>query len=85
MSWAISAMMLPGALKSRGRISYFSESRYSSLPGTGVASHSSKPEYMPHRPEPMVARAARMRNPARPDSCRKYGLMSGVLTKKFGR
>jgi len=33
----------------------------------------------------MVASAARMRNPARPLSCRKNGLMSGVLTKKFGR
>ncbi len=64
-----------------GRISYFSESRYSSLPGTGADSHSSKPEYMPHRPEPMVARAARIKKPARPDSWRKAGLMSGVLTK----
>ncbi len=55
------------------------------MPGTGAASHSSKPEYMPHRPEPMVANAARIKKPARPDSCRKPGLMSGVLTKKFGR
>ena len=31
----------------------------------------SKPEYMPHSPEPMVASAARIRNPARPDDCRK--------------
>ncbi|MCY1451752.1 hypothetical protein D9M71_686320 [compost metagenome] len=85
LSWAISAMMLPGALKSRGRISYFSESRYSSLPGTGADSHNSKPEYMPQRPEPMVASTARMRNPGRPDSWRNAGLMSGVLTKKFGR
>ncbi|MNE36862.1 hypothetical protein D3C80_1306930 [compost metagenome] len=85
LSWAISAMMLPGALKSRGRISYFSESRYSSLPGIGADSQSSNPEYMPHNPEPMVASAARMRKPARPESCRKNGLMSGVLTKKLGR
>jgi hypothetical protein len=73
LSWAISAMMLPGWVKSRGRISYFSESRYSSLPGSGVPSHSSKPEYMPHRPEPMVASAARIRKPARPEVCRKPG------------
>ncbi|MNE71468.1 hypothetical protein D3C80_1673430 [compost metagenome] len=85
LSWAISAMMLPGWVKSRGRIWYFSESRYSSLPGSGALSHSSKPEYMPHRPEPMVASAARMRKPARPEVCRKNGLISGVLTKKFGR
>jgi hypothetical protein len=50
----------------RTRISYFSESRYSSLPGTGADSHSSNPEYMPHRPEPMVASAARIRKPGRP-------------------
>ncbi|MNG25904.1 hypothetical protein D3C84_1108230 [compost metagenome] len=55
------------------------------MPGTAAASHSSKPEYMPQRPEPMVARAARMRKPGRPEPWRKQGLMSGVLTKKFGR
>ena len=55
------------------------------LPGIAADSHSSKPEYMPHSPEPMVASAARIRKPARPESCRKNGLMSGVLTKKFGR
>ncbi|CPL72120.1 Uncharacterised protein [Bordetella pertussis] len=32
-----------------------------------------------------MASAARMRKPARPEACRKYGLMSGVLTKKLGR
>jgi hypothetical protein len=32
------------------------------LPGI-ADSHSSNPEYMPHRPEPMVASAARIRNP----------------------
>ncbi|CFW44683.1 Uncharacterised protein [Bordetella pertussis] len=55
------------------------------MPGTGWASHSSKPLYMPHSPLPAVASAARMRKPARPEACRKYGLMSGVLTKKLGR
>ncbi len=44
LSMAISATMLPGASKSRGRTSYFSESRYSSRPGSAAASHSSKPE-----------------------------------------
>ena len=33
----------------------------------------------------MAASAARIRNPGRPEVCRKIGLMSGVLTKKFGR
>ena len=33
----------------------------------------------------IAASAARMRNPLRPEVCRKYGLMSGVLTKKCGR
>ena len=43
-SRVISATMLPGRSWSQARISYFSLSRYSSLPGaTGVASQSSKP------------------------------------------
>jgi len=33
----------------------------------------------------MVANAARIKKPARPEVCRKNGLISGVLTKKFGR
>jgi hypothetical protein len=33
--------MLPGAFQSRTLISYFSESRYSSLPGMASFSHSS--------------------------------------------
>ena len=41
------SLMLPGRSQSQTLYSYFSELRYSSLPGTGVASHSSKPLYMP--------------------------------------
>src|SRR5690606_23035900 len=62
-----------------------SESRYSSLPGTGWYSHSSNPLYTPHSPDVVAASAALIKNPARPDVCRKYGLMSGVFTKKCGR
>ena len=40
---------------------------------------------MPHSPDSVAASAARIRNPGRPDVCRKYGLMSGVLTKRCGR
>ena len=36
-------LMLPGLSQSRTLISYFSESRYSSLPGIGSCSSSSKP------------------------------------------
>src|SRR3569833_2464309 len=82
LSCVISLMMLPGRFQSQARISYFSESRYSSLPGIGVPSHSSKPLYMPHSPDSVVASAARIKKPGRPERCRKYGLMSGVVTKK---
>src|SRR6185437_2862851 len=77
--------MCPGAFQSRALISYFSESRYSSRLGNGADSQSSYPEYIPHRPDRVVASAARMRKPARSEVCRIYGLMSGVLTKKLGR
>ena len=43
LSRVISARMLPGRSQSQALISYFSLSRYSSRPGIGVASHSSKP------------------------------------------
>ena len=43
LSSAISATMLPGRSQSQARIWYFSLSRYSSRPGMGVASQSSKP------------------------------------------
>ena len=63
----------------------WARSRLASRPGSGTDSQSSYPAYIPHRPESVAASAARIRKPARPDVCRKYGLMSGVLTKKFGR
>ncbi|MEJ1968369.1 MAG: hypothetical protein WDN03_06995 [Rhizomicrobium sp.] len=50
LSVAISATMLPGAFQSRGLISYFSESRYSSRPGKAAASQSSKPNRRPIAP-----------------------------------
>ena len=40
---------------------------------------------MPQSPDSVQASAARIRKPGRPEVCRKGGLMSGVLTKKFGR
>src|SRR5438067_2227830 len=82
---AISGMILPGSFQFRNFSSYFSESLYSSRPGSGSDSQNSKPEYMPQDPASIVASAARMTKPGRPEFCRKYGLISGVLTKKFGR
>lgn len=77
--------MWPGRRQSRARSSYFSASRYSSLSGSASDSHSSKPEYIPQRPESVAASAARITNCVRGACCRWRGLMSGVLTKKFGR
>ena len=39
----------------------------------------------PHDGDIVAARIARMANAAWLPDCRKNGLMSGVLTKKFGR
>src|SRR5436305_8902451 len=78
-------MIFPGAFQSRNFSSYFSESLYSSRSGSAADSQSSNPECMPQDPASSVASAARMTNPGRPEFCKKYGLMSGVLTKKFGR
>ena len=60
-SAVISATMLPGRSQSQARTWYFSLSRYSSLPGTGAPSHSSKPLYTPHSPDSVAASAARIR------------------------
>lgn len=50
LSCAISAMMLPGWVKSRGRISYFSESRYSSPCPAGVCLRTAPARV--HAPQP---------------------------------
>ena len=77
--------MCAALLQSRARSSYFSASAYSSLSGSGADSPSSKPEYRPHEPASVAASAARITNCERGAFCRWRGLMSGVLTKKFGR
>jgi hypothetical protein len=72
--------------QSRIRIWYFSESRYSSLPGrTATCSQSSNPAYTPQLGELVAASAARILNAGGPPYWRKAWRMSGVLTKKFGR
>ena len=53
--------------------------------GSAAASHSSKPQYTPHKPASVEASAARIRKPVSPCDCKCRGLISGVLTKKFGR
>ncbi len=74
------------ASQSRIRIWYFSESRYSSLPGlTATCSKSSYPAYTPQLGDDVAASAARILNAAGPPYWRKAWRMSGVFTKKFGR
>jgi hypothetical protein len=76
----------PAASKSRGRSSYFSEFRYSSLPSrTARPSKSSKPEYTPHDVPMVEASTARMANIPGPPCCKLSCRMSGVLTNRFGR
>ena len=59
------SLMLPGRSKSQALSSYFSESRYSSLPGIGVPSAISKPLYMPQTLD-SVAASVRAHDEARP-------------------
>ena len=74
------------ASKSRGRNSYFSESRYSSLPSrTAWSSNSSYPEYTPHVGLIVAAIAARIANMPGPPCCRLSCRMSGVLAHRFWR
>ena len=84
-SAVISATMLPGAAKSRTRISYFSE--FEIFLAARQRRRFAKLEAGIHPPQAGqgAASAARIRNPARPEVCRKSGLISGVLTKKCGR
>src|ERR1700689_1205083 len=89
MNGAISASgggTLSACSQSRGRYWYFSESRYSSLPGiSGAFSHNSKPEYTPHVGDSVAASTARTRKARGPPCCRYSGGMAGGLTKKLGR
>src|SRR5678809_193784 len=68
-------------------ISYFSELRYSSLPGSrGAASISSNAgPYMPQFAASVAASTARTMNAGRPPCCRYSCRMSGVWGQMFGR
>ena len=67
MSGAMERPVRSADSQSRGRSSYFSECRYSSLPSrTGVFSHSSYPAYTPQVGESVAASTARTSKARRP-------------------